>query len=255
MATNPHSILEREDYVLPHGATISCSVCHGDGTAHMDAGGGEGTIFNFTGEPAVRMEKCLSCHGSNPRFAASPHAQLGLACNSCHRIHSEHQSPPMLHPASGAASLTALDESSAMCAGCHGDVFTQFSYNERHRLAEGILQCSSCHDPHAPSQRTNLGGFKQEMCVSCHTDKGGPYVYEHGSVRVEGCVSCHEPHGTVARHQLRHQNVAELCYSCHAEVPSFHFSNTDPPRFDLTTQCTNCHSSIHGSNLDPFFLN
>jgi hypothetical protein len=47
---------------------------------------------------------------------------------------------------------------------------------------------------------------------------------------------------------LLFQNVAELCFSCHATVPGFH------ARFTLETQCTNCHSSIHGSNFDPFFL-
>lgn len=47
---------------------------------------------------------------------------------------------------------------------------------------------------------------------------------------------------------LTFQAVAELCYSCHVAVPGFH------SRFTLDTQCTNCHSSIHGSNLDPYFL-
>jgi len=97
-----------------------------------------------------------------------------------------------------------------------------------------------------------LGGFKDETCIDCHTDKGGPFVFEHGSVQVEGCVACHTPHGSINRHLLTFQSTGELCYSCHATVPGFHVGT--PPRFTFATNCTNCHSSIHGSNLDPFFL-
>ncbi len=258
MSLNPHSVLASEDFELPEGVSTSCSACHGDGTAHMEAGGGEGTIFNFMGEtPGAISGRCLTCHDEDhPRYALSAHAHQGVTCTGCHGIHSEKPSPPMLQSASATASLVEADRESAICAGCHADVFAQFQFNERHRLQEGILQCTSCHDPHSPQPRARLGGFKHEMCVNCHTDKGGPYVYEHGSVRVEGCTACHEPHGTVNRHQLRHQNVAELCYSCHAEVPTFHIGfGGGPPRFDLTTQCTNCHSAIHGSNIHPFFLN
>ena len=46
-----------------------------------------------------------------------------------------------------------------------------------------------CHNPHEPSERLRLGGFKQEECVACHADKGGPSVFEHPAQRVEGCVA------------------------------------------------------------------
>ncbi len=110
------------------------------------------------------------------------------------------------------------------------------------------MECISCHDPHKPSSRMMLGGFKQEACVRCHADKDGPYVFEHPALRVEGCVACHSPHGSPNRHLLHFQKDAELCLSCHALVPGFH------SRFTLDTNCANCHSSIHGSNLDPGFL-
>ena len=47
---------------------------------------------------------------------------------------------------------------------------------------------------------------------------------------------------------LHIQKVTELCYSCHATAPGFHV------RFTAETQCTSCHSQIHGSNLHPAFL-
>jgi predicted CXXCH cytochrome family protein len=101
-----------------------------------------------------------------------------------------------------------------------------------------------------------LGGFKQSQCADCHPDTEGPFVFEHPVSRVDGCVACHEPHGSPNRHMLKIQDVGALCYTCHAEVPQFHtgFSPVAPPRFNEQTVCTNCHVTIHGSNLDPLFL-
>lgn len=238
---------------LPEGAEVSCAACHGDVKQHLDDGGGTGNIFSFgEGEMASKVNQtCESCHASaHPRFTASPHGGAGMSCISCHSVHS---------PAKGHGSLLKVESdsqkdiiaagsASATCAECHGEVFAQFQYNERHRLREGILDCTSCHNPHEPQQRLALGGLKQEMCVGCHTDKVGPYIFEHPSLRVEGCVACHSPHGSPNRHMLNFQSTAELCFSCHNAVPGFH------SRFTTATNCTNCHSSIHGSNFDSTFL-
>lgn len=214
-------------------------------------------MFSFTkASPAAASETCIGCHGdSHPRFAASPHARAGLSCVTCHSVHdSEPPGPPLLAATGVEADLAGIGGASATCYDCHGEVFADFEFNERHRLHEGILDCTSCHDPHGPSNRFLLGGFKQEACVSCHTDKGGPFIFEHGSARVEGCTACHAAHGSPNRHMLAFQSTAELCYSCHSEVPSFHIGFGGPVRFDLTTQCTNCHSAIHGSNFHPAYL-
>lgn len=253
----PHSVFEREGWQLPQGVEVSCSACHGDPTTHLDEGGGLGTMFSFTKAPANQANAtCLGCHGdSHPRFAQSAHAQAGIACIDCHSVHAaEPPGPPLLGAVGVEARLSEYRGASAVCYGCHGEVFANFEYNERHRLKEGILECTSCHNPHEPPTRALLGGFKQEACINCHTDKGGPFIFEHGSVRTEGCVSCHTPHGSPNRHLLTFPTVASLCYSCHGEVPSFHIGFGGPPRFDLTTNCTNCHSSIHGSNFHPAFL-
>jgi DmsE family decaheme c-type cytochrome len=253
MRSGPHIALDRDGLVDQAGVDWSCLACHGDAADHLEAGGGEGTMFAFgPGEsPQVKSQVCLTCHNDvHPGFAASPHAMAGLDCSSCHTVHGE-QADRWKLLKSGGPHLRIGDNlgaASQACAECHGPVLAEFEFNETHRLKEGILDCTSCHDPHAAQNRAMLGGFKQEACIDCHTDKGGPFVFEHGSVRAEGCVSCHTPHGSPNRHMLLFQNVAELCFSCHATVPGFH------ARFTLETQCTNCHSTIHGSNFDPFFL-
>lgn len=261
----PHAELDKNPDRLPEGVYLSCSGCHtGNVDAHIESGGEEGLMSFGEGTPAIaKIQGCTNCHGStHPRFQATAHARAGLDCASCHSVHQTSPNWSLLKSGESAA-LNArsirddeLSLSSATCYECHQDVFTEFEFNERHRLQEGILDCTSCHNPHEPQRRAHLAGFKQESCIDCHTDKGGPFVFEHASSIVDGCVSCHTPHGSPNRHMLTFQSTAELCYSCHAEVPQFHFgfNPTAPPRFGLDTQCTNCHSSIHGSNFDPAFL-
>ncbi len=252
-ADNPHAAMDAPDWHGRSPGALSCAGCHGDPSAHLEAGGGKETIFSFdeSNGHVVNAKRCLACHGDvHPRFFQSPHAAAGMDCTSCHTIHGEKMPhTPLLQAAHVTQGpMDRISASSLFCKQCHGEVFTQFEFNERHRLREGILECKSCHDPHAAQSRILLGGFKQQQCLECHADKGGPYTFEHGSVMVEGCVACHAPHGSPNRHMLKYQRVAELCFSCHASPPSFH------SRFTLDTVCTNCHSSIHGSNFSPFFL-
>ncbi len=95
-------------------------------------------------------------------------------------------------------------------------------------------------------------------CYKCHADKQGPFVYQHAPVE-EDCSICHNPHGTVANNLL-HQPTTFLCLRCHsghrADPPSDHFGigTSDIDGFDwqrsiLYTDCTQCHSQIHGSDL------
>lgn len=255
LARNPHAVLDDQDWRAVTGEALSCSNCHGDVAEHLRQAG-RAPIFAFREEPVTEQNgRCLGCHeASHPAFDRSPHARAGLACTSCHTQHGEHSATALLRLAP--AEIRALGDTSGVCFGCHGEQFAETEYNEHHRVREGVLECTSCHDPHAAATRTLLGGFKQERCVECHADKGGPFVFEHPASRVEGCTTCHSPHGSPNRHMLAHQRVAELCLSCHASVPAFHGGSNlaQPPRFGLDTQCTNCHSAIHGSQFDPFFL-
>ncbi len=254
---NPHATLDDSDVQAFTGETLVCRNCHGDVTEHVREAG-RGPVFAFRDEPATeRNTRCFSCHDdSHPDFGRSPHALAGLACTSCHRLHGEQATTSLLRSPAVPPFPAELGAVSRVCVDCHGEQLAEIQYNERHRLLEGVLECTSCHDPHEPATRSLLGGFKQQKCVECHSDIGGPFVFEHPASRVEGCTACHSPHGSPNRHMLAQQRVAELCFTCHAAVPSFHggANAAAPPRFGLDTQCTSCHSAIHGSHFDPFFL-
>lgn len=219
---------------------LSCTACHGDAALHVEKEGEAGTILTFKGESAMqKADACMKCHlDSNAAFMAGPHAKAGMDCTQCHSIHTAHKKSGLLRA-----------YSSKLCASCHRDIVAQFQMNERHRLQEGILGCTSCHDAHGPAVTRRLAGFKHESCLKCHTDKGGPYFYEHEASRIEGCSACHEVHGSPNRHMLTHQNAAQLCFSCHTFAPSWHSYFTYGE-----ANCVSCHSTIHGSNLDKLFL-
>lgn len=254
VAREPHSVIDSAAWQEHRNDSLSCTACHGDVTEHVGAGG-RGPVFAFSDESALaQTEVCNSCHAdSHPRYAASEHSRAGLTCTDCHSVHSAELSASGLLKASAGAPLGARPQS-AVCADCHQASFAEFELNERHRLE--TVGCSACHDSHAPEARSLLGGFRQQACASCHLDTQGPFVFEHRASRVDGCAACHSPHGSPNRHLLTHQSTGELCFTCHAVVPQFHagFAPVGPPRFGLDAQCTNCHVTIHGSNLDPDFL-
>lgn len=219
----------------PHSAMDSCSACHGDAEKHMEEGGGP-NIFAFKADDTAnsKTQMCLDCHTkSNSKFMASEHGKAAMDCTTCHSIHSG----PV--KASGTKS----------CLSCHEDVYSLFQLNERHRLQEGILDCTTCHNPHETATTSRLGGFKDQSCLQCHTDKSGPYLFEHGASQIEGCTVCHEVHGSPNRRMLTMQSISDLCFSCHTHAVSWHsrFNSTD-------TNCTVCHSTIHGSNLSEIFI-
>ncbi|MGH9461713.1 MAG: cytochrome c3 family protein [Vicinamibacteria bacterium] len=262
-----HAIHDYESGVLGAAGDARCVSCHESVDAHAErtnvvAIGGDGwrsrgtphsaetcaschTLGNLsveTWDGRAGTERCLSCHAqSHPRFFSSSHARAGLSCRSCHSVHAGDDIDALWPEGYTTGPSYA-------CTECHASVATEFAFNERHRLEEGALECSSCHDPHEPPTRVRLGGFKNQQCTQCHVDKLGPFVFEHGASIAEGCTSCHAPHGSPNRHMLEFQSVADQCYSCHITAPGFH------ERFTSQTMCTNCHTTIHGSNLHPAFL-
>jgi len=219
---------------------ISCATCHVGTETHIKEGGGVNLFaFKPSDLPIQTSKTCIKCHiDSRSRFIVGPHGKAALVCTTCHTVH-----------AGKAFSDQLKTNVSKTCEVCHGDVFAKFNLNERHRLQEGILDCTTCHDPHEPAVSARLGGFKHEACLKCHTDKGGPFLYEHQSSRVEGCTICHDAHGSPNRHLLTYQSTADLCFSCHTFAPQWHKSFGE-----RTTNCTSCHSTIHGSNLSKIFL-
>ncbi len=242
-----------------------CEGCHGPGQAHVDNLGGKTTIpraFSLMSPKAI-MNACLTCHASNfdkANIQRSEHTDANIVCTNCHSIH--HAATPK---------YLLAKKQNELCYGCHATVRGQFEMPSHHRVNEGVIQCSDCHNPHGVftadwdmGQRTHMvtQALGNEIaCMKCHVDKRGPFVYEHPSVRVEGCQICHTPHGSTNAKLLRRPVVFTLCLECHnqgatgtrnmgVDLQSGRHNLLDP-KFQ---KCTTCHVRIHGSNADQFFL-
>jgi DmsE family decaheme c-type cytochrome len=244
-----------------------CESCHGPGQEHVAAGGGKATIpvaFSRLAPDKI-VDACLRCHSqtlSRANIRRSEHTQRDIVCTNCHSIHSS-PAPKF---------LLAKQQQSELCYGCHSSVRAQFSMPFKHRVNEGFIQCTDCHNPHGAFSATwNMAARprmvdqaqgNEEPCLKCHIDKRGPFVFEHAAVRVDGCETCHSPHGSTNARLLKRPVVFTLCLECHNGfgnfgrrangVPSPDAShNLADPRYQ---NCTTCHVRIHGSNSNSFFF-
>jgi DmsE family decaheme c-type cytochrome len=242
-----------------------CESCHGPGKAHVEARGGQTSIIAFSQlAPAQALETCLRCHAKDipkAHIRRSAHTLAGIACNSCHSIH---RSPtPKFLLARAQADL---------CYGCHGDVRAQFNMPFKHRVNEGVVTCTDCHNPHgtphpswsmsARPRMVDQALVNEQPCLKCHIDKRGPFLFEHPAVRIDGCEACHAPHGSTNARLLKRPFTFTLCLECHHGLGNFGRQgdgvtqvsgshNMADPRFQ---NCTTCHVRIHGSNADQRFL-
>ncbi len=238
----------------PHGAAspahagsgITCASCHGDGKAHADSNGDITQIKNpsrFTAQQADAL--CQTCHsGRHPDFARSAHAKANIGCVSCHSVHA------------GKAGKLLKAAQPALCYQCHAGVKSQFSEPVHHKLSEGGMSCTSCHDPHGvlQPQLESAIARRNSTCLKCHTSLAGPFKYQHGAVRQEGCTACHTPHGGANPKLMKQAKINTICLECH--MPAATVSDTQVNAAHTpssATPCTDCHSSIHGSNHDRYF--
>lgn len=228
-----------------------CESCHGPGKAHVEGGGDKTKIVRF---PELSAEKgsrvCLDCHErgeDHTNFQRSQHLINGVGCTSCHSVHK---------PKTAEKLLTAKQPT--LCYSCHLETKPDFSKPFRHRVNEGLVGCTDCHNPHGGflTKQLRATAAQDQVCFKCHSEKAGPFVFEHEAVKVEGCVACHTPHGSSNPRLLKRANINLLCLECHTltvdsaapAIPSFH---NQAQKYQA---CTMCHTQIHGSNFDSDFF-
>jgi len=252
------NMMRQEEIAHPHqicGATrIDCTTCHDP----------LGKI-----RPETRTDLCLKCHDmGSPTMAwhSSTHARYGVACADCHNPHPNSHVQPTVdihhtHIERKPRMPMSVDEPQT-CYKCHPKIYAQTSMPSHHPIKEGKMVCSDCHDAHGQ----NLNSLKEPtvnmMCYKCHGDKQGPFAYEHPPV-TENCAICHDPHGTVANNLLK-QPPPFLCLRCHTghrkgPTGPNHTTGANPLLGDIGkspalqaafyTDCTQCHSQIHGSDV------
>ena len=228
-----------------------CEGCHGPGAAHVAGGGDVTKIFIFKDHSAKEIDDlCMTCHaGGTEHMNAinSVHTKNDISCISCHSPHHAQTQEFLL--------VKAQPE---LCYTCHLQQKAQFDMPFHHRVNEGLIQCTDCHNPHGTvtAKQVRTSAAQDAVCFTCHTDKQGPFVYEHAPIKLDGCQTCHSVHGGPNPHMLKLSNVNLLCLQCHTQssfssapgAPSFH------NQASLFQSCTLCHFAIHGSNFDSTFF-
>jgi predicted CXXCH cytochrome family protein len=265
-----------------------CESCHGPAKDHADAVEAahgddaeiakalkEHPLFAFRGNAEENAARCLTCHRTSKQqdfFAHSEHAGHNVSCSDCHAAHlvddvKDASKGDLSHPQGYFFQLPQLADETRwlhnsllkqsdpnLCYSCHRTIQAQFALPEHHRVPEGAMKCSDCHNPHGTENMASLNAPSSETCVKCHVEKRGPFVFEHPVVKAEGCVTCHNPHGSTNNFLLVRREGRELCLECHtgfhdqAQVPHSRLG------YQTSGECTRCHVTVHGSNLDPNLL-
>ena len=239
-------------------AGIGCEQCHGDATNHIATGGQKGTIISMKGlSPNDVSKNCLNCHqqkgGMQGHAALSEHYRAGVACTSCHEVHPSNEHKSKLNIQGKSAMLKGMQ--TELCLSCHTTVAADFNKPTHHRLLEGIMSCTSCHNPHGTTEQNQLKADTKTLCVSCHQDKRGPYLYEHNAMDLDGCLACHDNHGSSARNMLKDRDERALCVSCHSKETGIGVPHgRGPGSLQAMGDCTRCHNDIHGSNKNQYFV-
>ena len=251
-----------------------CESCHGPGKKHMEDATNPATIISFKGKNSKFIsETCLTCHAgkeSHNNYRRGEHWRNDVGCTECHSPHSAttketlpgsnaYISDSSKNNPGNAAAAMLKNNQPQLCLTCHAETKSQFAKPFHHKVLEGTMKCSDCHNPHGgfEAKQTKLAVGADASCIKCHANKQGPFVYEHAPLKIEGCTTCHIPHGSSNPKMLKRASVRQMCFECHTgiteeispQAPSLH--NQAQVRY---TQCTVCHSAIHGSNSSKVFF-
>jgi predicted CXXCH cytochrome family protein len=238
---------------------------------------------------------CLGCHASaHPNFLRSEHGKARVSCTDCHSVHGLSDAASLVNPSPGAAntekkpqlsarllgmlkpdagardplqwSATSLDmpgqnphllkaSQPQLCYSCHADIKPAFSQPFHHKVNEGLMKCTDCHDSHGTFGNHQLRSTADQnmICTKCHTETRGPFVFEHAAVKAEGCLACHSPHGSQNARLLNVPNINQMCNQCHSPVAAGTIHGMNAGSAEVNS-CISCHTMIHGSNINPALI-
>jgi len=198
-----------------------CGTCHGDKMASL-AGQHDFTASpaakNGQGKTAQETGKCGFCHSVHEgrggvMWIATADAPQKAAdmCLSCHResgLAAKHPAPQFSHPTGARGPATRPASVPLPLFDAQG-----------HRVdSNGLVQCASCHNPHADGTKSALllrvTGNTSDLCLTCHVEKVSLQGSIHdsrdnakwpggkGAAGNDLCMACHRAHNNDAKQGL-----------------------------------------------------
>ena len=193
-----------------------------------------GTIKAKSGAPTGSSRVCLSCHDGTIAVGQTTKGRWDVTGTTDGKIPPTRRSHlgtdlRASHPFSIATSGSPTTHAPA----AHGHVKLD---------GQGLVQCTSCHDPHAEYGGSTEGKFlvqptaRAELCTSCHisaadgshataTNKfvaGQEQDATYLSVAESGCMACHRSHGAATKGQILKMSTSEVdedvCLRCHGTL-------------------------------------
>ncbi len=147
---------------------------------------------------------CGKCHttgwdpdgGHQEGFSgiAGTFSEPGVQCEACHGEGSHHANSPF-------RTEMPIDRTAELCGNCHtrdakrrvevskGFIRHHEQYDEMIAGGHAVLECGSCHEPHASVLYRRSVALIAD-CVDCHPTKSDGLLGHAGSV---ACESCHMP--------------------------------------------------------------
>src|ERR1044072_3834751 len=250
-----------------------CEACHGPGKEHISEGDPAKIISFKNKSPKQISETCLTCHAGREEhnnFRRGEHWRNDVGCTDRHSSHGSitgrnlASSNTFITPANAEkpdfSTIHLLKVSEPkLCLNCHSEVKHQFTLPSHHKVLEGAMKCSDCHNPHGGFElkQTRLAVGADAACIKCHADKQSPFTFEHTPVKTDGCVACHIPHGSANPRMLKFSSVNHLCLRSEERRVGEEGRSRWGPDHNQNAQyasCTNCHIKINGSRTSPVFF-
>jgi DmsE family decaheme c-type cytochrome len=158
-----------------------CESCHGPGRLHVEGSGDKTKIINPKNlNPKDASDSCLACHAgkeSHNNYRRGEHWRNNISCNDCHTSHPSTQG----NMNTEVGSMTLIKEQPdtkqlkqgepQLCLSCHNEVKSNFNKPFRHKVLEGTMKCSDCHNAHGgfETKQTKLAVGVDASCVKCHS--------------------------------------------------------------------------------------
>ena len=220
-------------------ACVFCHAFHGGGKNMLSRPDSQaaylpyesGTMRNRPSAPTGASRVCLSCHDGTIAVGQTRSYRIEMAGTPDGRI-----------PAGRRSNLGTDLRQSHPFSIRPDSIATRRPPGRGHVKLDdaGLVQCTSCHDPHSEFGGTPEGKFlvkgtaRSELCGSCHatvmgsshmTSSAAYAVREAGAtayatVADAGCMACHRSHNAAPKGQLLRLGTAEadqaVCVRCHA---------------------------------------